>query len=198
MAIGKSVVELQAVIGYSFNDISLLQNALTHSSYAYEQKSRGIVYPSNERLEFLGDTVLELVISEHLYDKFKNKGEGALTKMRQGIVCEKTLSQIALGINLGDYASIKNGSYKKLLKSYFNMKAEQENAATEEVKKPDEKDKITTDKVEVTDTDQSGKVLASTWDDIVAEAEAKTDAMYTELGLKTGTVSAGSYLDTLI
>ena len=102
------------------------------------------------------------------------------------------------GINLGDYASIKNGSYKKLLKSYFNMKAEQENAATEEVKKPDEKDKITTDKVEVTDTDKSGKVLASTWDDIVAEAEAKTDAMYTELGLKTGTVSAGSYLDTLI
>ena len=102
------------------------------------------------------------------------------------------------GINLGDFASIKNGSYKKLLKSYFNMKAEQENAATEEVKKPDEKDKITTDKVEVTDTDKSGKVLASTWDDIVAEAEAKTDAMYTELGLKTGTVSAGSYLDTLI
>ena len=102
------------------------------------------------------------------------------------------------GINLGDYASIKNGSYKKLLKSYFNMKAEQENVAREEVKKPDEKDKITTDKVEVTDTDKSGKVLASTWDDIVAEAEAKTDAMYTELGLKTGTVSAGSYLDTLI
>ena len=109
MAIGKSVVELQAVIGYSFNDISLLQNALTHSSYAYEQKSRGIVYPSNERLEFLGDTVLELVISEHLYDKFKNKGEGALTKMRQGIVCEKTLSQIALGINLGDYLNLGRG-----------------------------------------------------------------------------------------
>ena len=102
------------------------------------------------------------------------------------------------GINLGDYASIKNGSYKKLLKSYFNMKAEQENAAAEEVKKPDEKDKTTIDKVEAKDTDKSGKVLASTWDDIVAEAEAKTDAMYTELGLKTGTVSAGSYLDTLI
>ena len=102
------------------------------------------------------------------------------------------------GINLGDYASIKNGSYKKLLKSYFNMKAEQENAATEEVKKTDEKDKTTTDKVEAKDTDKSGKVFASTWDDIVTKAEAKTDALYTELGLKTGNVSAGSYLDTLI
>lgn len=109
MAIGKSVVELQAVLGYKFDDISLLQNALTHSSYAYEQKSRGITYPSNERLEFLGDTVLELVISEHLYEKFKNKGEGALTKMRQGIVCEKTLSQIALSINLGDYLNLGRG-----------------------------------------------------------------------------------------
>ena len=102
------------------------------------------------------------------------------------------------GINLGDYASIKNGSYKKLLKSYFNMKAEQEKAATEDVKKPDEKDNTTTGKVETKDTDKTDKAFASTWDDIVAEAEAKTDAMYTELGLKTNTVSAGSYLDTLI
>lgn len=103
------------------------------------------------------------------------------------------------GINLGDYASIKNGSYKKLLKSYFNMKAEQEKAATDETKKTDEtKDKTTTEKVTTSDTDKTDKVFATTWDDIVAEAEAKTDAMYTELGLKTNTVSAGSYLDTLI
>ena len=102
------------------------------------------------------------------------------------------------GINLGDYASIKNGSYKKLLKSYFNMKAEQEKTATEDVKKSDEKDNTTTGKVEAKDTDKTDKAFASTWDDIVAEAEAKTDAMYTELGLKTNTVSAGSYLDTLI
>ena len=109
MAIGKSVVELQSIIGYNFDDISILQNALTHSSYAYEQKSRGIVYPSNERLEFLGDAVLELIISEHLYEKFKNKSEGALTKMRQGIVCEKTLYHIALAINLGDYLNLGRG-----------------------------------------------------------------------------------------
>lgn len=101
------------------------------------------------------------------------------------------------GINLGDYASIKNGSYRKLLKSYFNMKAEQEKLATEESKETVDKDesKLNTDK---TETDKTDKVFATTWDDIVAEAEAKTDAMYTELGLKTNTVQAGSYLDTLI
>lgn len=103
------------------------------------------------------------------------------------------------GINLGDYASIKNGSYKKLLTSYFNMKAEQEKAATDETKKNSEaEDTEKTDKTDKTATDKTGKVFASTWDDIVAEAKAKTDAMYTELGMKKDTVSAGSYLDTLI
>ena len=100
------------------------------------------------------------------------------------------------GINLGDYASIKNGSYKKLLKSYFNMKAEQEKATTGETKKNEEvADK---NKIEKVETDKTDKVFASTWDDIVKEAEAKTDALYTELGLKKNTVSEGSYLDTLI
>lgn len=101
------------------------------------------------------------------------------------------------GINLGDYASIKNGSYRKLLNSYFNMKAEQEKLSTEETKENVDKDesKLSVNK---TETDKTDKVFATTWDDIVAEAEAKTDAMYTELGLKTNTVQAGSYLDTLI
>ena len=98
------------------------------------------------------------------------------------------------GINLGDYASIKNGSYRKLLKSYFNMKAEQEKLSTKDTVDEDNS-KVNTEK---TETDKTDKVFATTWDDIVAEAEAKTDAMYTELGLKTNTVSAGSYLDTLI
>lgn len=93
-------------------------------------------------------------------------------------------SQNSGGINLGDYTSIKNGSYRKLMKSYFAMKAEQEN--TDETVKKDEK------------TEETGKVLASTWEDIVASANAKTDALYTELGLKEGTVSAGSYLDTIV
>lgn len=99
------------------------------------------------------------------------------------------------GINLGDYASIKNGSYRKLLKSYFNMKEEQAKLAADEEKNVETTEKNSVEKVE---TDKTDKVFASTWDDIVAAAEAKTDAMYTELGLKTGTVSAGSYLDTLI
>lgn len=101
------------------------------------------------------------------------------------------------GINLGDYASIKNGSYRKLLNSYFNMKAEQEKLSTEETKETVDKDesKLSVNK---TETDKTDKVFATTWDDIVAEAEAKTEAMYTELGLKTNTVQAGSYLDTLI
>lgn len=101
------------------------------------------------------------------------------------------------GINLGDYASIKNGSYRKLLNSYFNMKAEQEKLSTEETKETVDKNesKLSVNK---TETDKTDKVFATTWDDIVAEAEAKTDAMCTELGLKTNTVQAGSYLDTLI
>lgn len=103
------------------------------------------------------------------------------------------------GINLGDYASIKNGSYKKLLKSYFNMKAEQEKVTADEIeKKEDVSDKDKSEKTDKLATDKTGNVFASTWDDIVKEAEAKTDAMYSELGLKTNTVSAGSYLDTLI
>ena len=101
------------------------------------------------------------------------------------------------GVNLGDYASIKNGSYRKLLKSYFDMKAEQEKLSTEEKKETvdnDEKKDIINKK----ETDKNGKVMATTWDDIVADAEAKTDALYTELGLKTNTVQSGTYLDKLI
>ena len=109
---------------------------------------------------------------------------GKMSDLTSSVLCGGSNSG---GINLGDYASIKNGSYKKLLKSYYNMKAEQEKEAVEEVKKKDEKD-----------TDKTDKVTASTWDDIVAEAEAKTDAMYTELGMKTNTTKTGSYLDTLI
>ncbi len=116
------------------------------------------------------------------------------------------------GINLGDYASIKNGSYGKLMKSYFNMKEEQAKLAADELKdKSGETDKTTTmDKVSAlgkTDKDDifstvnskvEGKVSPMTWEDIVAEAEAKTDALYSELGLKKDTAKAGTYLDTQI
>ena len=98
------------------------------------------------------------------------------------------------GVNLGDYASIKNGSYRKLLKSYFNMKAEEEKLAEDKTKKDDEAKVEKTDKADK----GAGSVFASSWDDIVTEANAKTDALYTELGLKKGTVETGSYLDTII
>ncbi len=109
MAIGKEIVELEEQIGYKFNDISYLELALTHSSYTNEQRSRGINVQSNERLEFLGDAVLELVISEYLYSNFKKHREGALTKMRQNLVCEKTLAKIAAELNLGDYINVGRG-----------------------------------------------------------------------------------------
>ncbi len=109
MAIGRNPFELYDLIGYSFNDVSYLENALTHTSYANERRSRGIVYPSNERLEFLGDAVLEILISDYLYEVFKDKSEGTLTKMRQHLVCEKTLSQIAASISLGDFLNMGRG-----------------------------------------------------------------------------------------
>ncbi|MBO5945691.1 MAG: ribonuclease III [Clostridia bacterium] len=109
MSIGKNLLGLYDKIEYSFRDISYLENAMTHSSYANEGRARGMVYPSNERLEFLGDSVLEIIISEYLYDNFKNKSEGTLTKMRQYLVCEKTLSKIAFSISLGDYLNVGRG-----------------------------------------------------------------------------------------
>ena len=109
MSIGKEIIALQDAIGYEFSDIAYLENALTHSSYSNEQKSRGISLESNERLEFLGDAVLQSVISKYLYKNYKKYTEGTLTKMRQHLVCEKTLSKIAAEINLGDYLNLGKG-----------------------------------------------------------------------------------------
>lgn len=109
MALGKDVLILQDKIGYSFSDPSYLDTALTHSSYTNEQRTRGIKALSNERLEFLGDAVLEIVISEYLYDNFKNYREGALTRMRQHLVCERTLAKIAAELEIGDFINLGNG-----------------------------------------------------------------------------------------
>ncbi len=109
MAIGKEIIALEERIGYKFRDITYLENALTHSSYSNEQRTRGINLPSNERLEFLGDAVLQIVISEYLYRGFLKYGEGALTKMRQSLVCEGNLAKIAEEIKLGDYINLGRG-----------------------------------------------------------------------------------------
>lgn len=109
MAIGKEIIALQDIIGYRFADITTLEHALTHSSYTNEQRSKGITAISNERLEFLGDAVLQMVISEYLYSNFKKYREGALTKMRQHLVCERTLAKIANTIDLGQYLNLGHG-----------------------------------------------------------------------------------------
>lgn len=109
MAIGKDALIIEQLIDYSFSDVSLLDSALTHSSYTYEMRTKGIKAVSNERLEFLGDAVLELVISEYLYRNYSNYREGALTKMRQVLVCEKTLAEIAGELGLGDFLNLGNG-----------------------------------------------------------------------------------------
>lgn len=109
MAIGKDVLELQKKISYKFSDVSYLDVALTHSSYTNEMRTRGIKAESNERLEFLGDAVLELVISEYLYSNYSKHREGALTKLRQQLVCEKALAKIATKINIGEYINLGNG-----------------------------------------------------------------------------------------
>ncbi len=109
MAIGRDISELEEKLGYRFRDISYLALALTHSSYTNEQRTRGINVTSNERLEFLGDAVLELAISEYLYSEYKKYREGALTKMRQNLVCEKTLAKIAAELSLGDYLNVGHG-----------------------------------------------------------------------------------------
>ena len=93
-----SFEQLQAAIGYTFEDQSLLQRALTHSSYANERKLPG---GSNERLEFLGDSVLGFLAAEYFYAECPDKPEGALTKLRAAAVCEPALFAYAQTIRLG-------------------------------------------------------------------------------------------------
>ncbi len=109
MAIGRDSMFLAEKIGYKFNNTAYLDTALTHSSYTNEMRTKGIKADSNERLEFLGDAVLEIVISEYLYNNFSKHREGALTKQRQAIVCEKTLFEVASKISLGEFINIGCG-----------------------------------------------------------------------------------------
>ena len=98
--------DIQEVIGYTFKDQSLLQQALTHSSYAHEQH-KNMKY--NERLEFLGDAVLSIVVSDYIYKHCPDLPEGELTKLRASLVCEKSLFDFAKQIDLGSYIRLSNG-----------------------------------------------------------------------------------------
>ncbi len=99
--------DLQKLIGYEFKNKNLLTDALTHSSYANEHKNKHIKY--NERLEFLGDAVLSIVVSDYIFKHCPELPEGELTKLRASLVCEKTLFEFAKEINLGSYLILSKG-----------------------------------------------------------------------------------------
>ena len=100
---------LETQIGYVFENKDLIKTALTHSSYAYEQKAHKKDYECNERLEFLGDSVLSLVVSDYLFAQYSNKAEGELTKIRASLVCTRSLSNFANKIDLGSYLYLGKG-----------------------------------------------------------------------------------------
>ncbi|MCJ7856839.1 ribonuclease III [Lachnospiraceae bacterium NSJ-143] len=103
----KHLTEFENLIGYKFNDKDILSLALTHSSYANEHKLGRFEY--NERLEFLGDAVLEFFVSRYIYEKYPELPEGELTKLRAGVVCEGSLAKKALEIQLGDFLFLGKG-----------------------------------------------------------------------------------------
>ena len=101
------IKDLETAIGYRFNNITLLQNALTHSSYANERWHDSL--RSNERLEFLGDSILGMVVAEHLYRNFPDRPEGELTRMRADMVCETSLANVANQLGLGTHLLLGHG-----------------------------------------------------------------------------------------
>jgi ribonuclease-3 len=105
--IDTSLAELQAALNYHFKDISLLREALTHKSFAHEQPCRSGL--GNERLEFLGDAVLELSITHILMECFPDYSEGTLTKLRAGIVNKEGVAAVARSLNLGRYILLGRG-----------------------------------------------------------------------------------------
>jgi len=102
-----SFKDVQELIGYQFNNTNILKQALTHSSYSNEKQMNKLY--NNERIEFLGDAVLELVSSEYIYERYPDKPEGELTKLRASLVCEKSLTYSANKFKIGDYLFLGKG-----------------------------------------------------------------------------------------
>lgn len=103
--IKQKIEEFEKKINYRFKNRDYIQIALTHSSFANEHRA----YKYNERLEFLGDSVLGLVVTDYLFNKRKDLPEGKLTKLRANVVCEESLSIVARSLNLGDYLFLGKG-----------------------------------------------------------------------------------------
>lgn len=101
------IAQLEEIIGYTFKDKNLLMQALTHSSYANERKINKIA--CNERLEFLGDAILEMVSSNFLFLEFPDMAEGELSGVRASLVCEPALADVANKIHLGEFLLLGKG-----------------------------------------------------------------------------------------
>ena len=99
--------ELEKNLNYTFRDRRLLENAVTHSSYANEKWKNSLA--SNERLEFLGDSILGFVVAEYLYRTYPDHPEGDLTRMRADLVCETSLAQVAVRLELGKHLLLGHG-----------------------------------------------------------------------------------------
>lgn len=102
-----NLIDLQQHIGITFDNFSLLKQAFTHSSYVNEHRGQDV--HDNERLEFLGDAVLELLISEYLFGQYPDLPEGDLTRLRASIVCEPALVKFAETLRFGDYLLLGKG-----------------------------------------------------------------------------------------
>jgi len=102
--------ELENIIGYKFNNIMLLKNALVHTSYAHESNLK--YADCNERLEFLGDTVLNMIVSEYIFNIKPEISEGNMTKIRADIICEESLFEAATQLGYGEYIFLGHGEMK--------------------------------------------------------------------------------------
>lgn len=101
------IEEFERIINYTFKEKKWILEALTHSSYSNENKKSNI--PDNERLEFLGDAILDLIISEYIFNLYPNMPEGELTKLRASIVCEPSLADAATKLDYGKYLYLGKG-----------------------------------------------------------------------------------------
>lgn len=112
----KNLAQLEQLLGYGFNDLSLLERALTHRSWAYEKVPSGeeekVRSLQNESLEFVGDAVLGMAVVEYLYNKYPNATEGELTLMKHRLVSTETLAKNAQKLNLGKYLRVGRGEEK--------------------------------------------------------------------------------------
>lgn len=105
----RPVTELPAVLGVSFNDISLLRGAVMHTSYRYEHPLEALQYPDTQRMEFLGDSVVNIVATQLVYATFTTADEGSMTRIRSALIRTENLASIAQQYHLGDYVILTKG-----------------------------------------------------------------------------------------